>query len=92
MALLALMAMVCASLAQHLGLTEAVTRILLRIARCPKCCSFWLSLAILTMCGCDLIIAIMLSLAVAYLSHWFGIVLYLLNDIYNKLWERVQRK
>ena len=42
----ALTAMAAATLAQHLGLTEAIGKIITKIAKCPKCCSFWTALMV----------------------------------------------
>lgn len=88
----ALAVMVFATTAQHLGLTEAVAGVLDKIAGCHMCSTFWCSLAVLLLCGADVFTAAGLSLLMAYLSHWFGLVLELLNRIYTKLWERLRRR
>lgn len=89
---IALVSMMSATLAQHLGLTEAIAGIIRKVAGCPKCCTFWTCTAILVLCGYNIIVAIPLSLVMAYFSHWFGLVLYKLNIIYNMVWQRLQRK
>lgn len=86
---IALTAMIAATLANHLGLTEAVSDIVRKIAKCPKCCSFWASLSVLWLYGCDLFVAVGLSLFVSYLSFWFGLILIISQKIYNKLWKRM---
>lgn len=91
MMLIALIVMVLATLAHHLGLPEAIARIGLKIAQCPKCLSFWIALLVLVLVRCNVLIAIGLSLIVAYLSFWFGLVLGWLNRKYDKLWQRLQR-
>lgn len=42
--------------------------------------------------GSPLIISLPLSLIAAYLSGWFGMVLAAVNKIYERLWERLNRK
>lgn len=90
MMLIALIVMVLATLAHHLGLPEAIARIGLKIAKCPKCLSFWIALLVLVLVRCNVLIAIGLSLIVAYLSFWFGLLLGWLNRKYDKLWQRLQ--
>lgn len=91
MMLIALIVMMLATLAHHLGLPEAIARIGLKIAKCPKCLSFWIALLVLVLVRCNVLIAIGLSLIVAYLSFWFGLILGWLNRKYDKLWQRLQR-
>lgn len=91
MMLIALIVMVLATLAHHLGLPEEIARIGLKIAKCPKCLSFWIALLVLVLVRCNVLIAIGLSLIVAYLSFWFGLILGWLNRKYDKLWQRLQR-
>lgn len=89
---IALIAMMCATLAQHLGLTQAISGVASKIADCPRCCSFWSSFLILVLMGCNIFIAVGLSLFMAYLSHWFGLMLFVLNRLYDKIWQRIQRR
>lgn len=91
MMLIALMAMMLATLAQHLGLPESIARVGLKVAKCPKCLSFWIALFVLAILGCNIIVAIGLSLIVAYLSFWFGLLLGYLNRKYDELWQRIQK-
>lgn len=91
MMLIALIAMMLATLAQHLGLPEAIARVVLKVAKCPKCLSFWIALFVLAILGCNIIVAIGLSLIVAYLSFWFGLLLGYLNRKYDELWQRIQK-
>lgn len=80
-----------ATLAHHLGLPEAIARIGQKVAKCPKCLSFWIVLFVLVRAGCDVVVAIGLSLIVAYLSYWFGLLLLWLNRKYDDLWQRLQK-
>lgn len=84
--------MIGAILGQHLGLFEAISKIALKISQCPKCSTFWGCLIILLFSGDNPIIAIFLSIIAAYMSYWVGLLLLLLNQLYNKIWERLQRK
>lgn len=78
--------------AHHLGLTEEAAKIAEKIAGCPKCCSFWITLFVLLYCGCNPLVSVALSLFVAYLSFYFGLVLMLLQKIYDWLWQKVNLK
>lgn len=89
--LVALIAMVVAVFAYHLGLSEAIAKVVSKVARCPKCLTFWLVLIVLVAtCECP-IVAIALSMFCAYLSNWFGLLLLWLNKVYNKVWERLNK-
>lgn len=90
--LIALISMVVGVTAHHLGLTEEMAKIANKIARCPKCCSFWIALFVLIYNGCNWLVSIALSLAVAYLSYFFGLILIVLQKIYNWLWQKANRK
>lgn len=89
---IALITMMCLTLAQHLGLTQAIAEVASKIADCPRCCSFWGTLLVLILLGCNIFVTLGLSLLMAYLSHWFGFVLLMLNNIYDTIWEKLQRK
>lgn len=89
--LVALIAMVVAVLAYHLGLSEAIAKTVSKIARCPKCLTFWFVLLVLMVVCENTIVAIALSLLCAYLSNWVGLLLMWLNKVYNNVWERVNK-
>lgn len=89
---IALISMMVGVTAHHLGLAEEAAKIVDKIAGCPKCCSFWLALLVLLLYGCNLFIAVTLSLFVAYLSYYFGLILMLLQKMYNSIWEKLNRK
>lgn len=88
----ALVAMVGAILGQHLGLFEAMSKVALKISKCPKCSTFWVCLSVLLFSGDSPIIAVSLSIVAAYMSYWVGLLLILINRLYNKIWERLQRE
>lgn len=89
---IALISMMVGVTAHHLGLTEEAAKIADKISGCPKCCSFWISLSALLFNGCNPFIAIALSLLVAYLSFYFGLILILLQRLYNWLWQKVNQE
>lgn len=88
----ALVAAFVALLSQHLGLMQEFARIFTKISRCPKCTTMWVTLGVLILCGYEILVAAALSLIMAYLSYWLGLILIIFQAIYNKLWQRLQRK
>lgn len=86
---IALICMVVGVTAHHLGLAEEVAEVVKKIAACPKCCTFWLSLFVLMYNGCDLFVSAALSMFVAYLSFYFGLILILLQKLYDWIWQKV---
>ena len=91
MFLTALIAMLVATLAHHLGLSEAVAKVVSKILKCPRCLTFWIVLFVLFALGCNILIAIGLSLLMAYCSIWTELLLGALNKLYERLW-REKRK
>lgn len=87
----ALTAAIAAILAQHLGLAEELAELVVKVSKCPKCMTFWVTLAALVFSGCDIIAAVALSLIMAYLSFWAGFLLIGLQRLYDILWERTNR-
>jgi hypothetical protein len=88
MVTIALIVMISAILAHHLGLTEAIGNVLMKILKCPRCLTFWTILFTLLVLGCDAFIAMGLSILMAYLSIWIGLPLRMLNELYDKLWQK----
>lgn len=92
MLLTALIVMSVTVLAQHLGLSDAVANVVSKILKCPKCLTFWTVLFVLIVIGCDPFLAMGLSVLMAYLSAWCGLLLYLLNQLYDWIWQRISRQ
>lgn len=88
---IALISMMTACLAQHLGLPQAIASVVLKVAKCPRCLTFWITLFVLLAAGCHIFTASALSIMMSYLSHYFGLVLMVLNNLYDKLWQRGNR-
>lgn len=85
---IALSVMIAATLIVNLGLGEAIAKVSGKILQCPLCLSFWGTMAALLYSGADIIVTVVLSILMAYLSNFFGIVLMILNQWYDKLWQR----
>ncbi len=88
---IAVCAAVSAVLMQHLGLCEAIAEVVGKVAKCHVCCCFWLTLAALLYSGCEIIAAVSLSIIMAYLSNFFSIFLMLMQKIYDRLWEKINK-
>ncbi len=89
---IAICAAISAVLMQHLGLCEAIAEVISKIAKCHVCSCYWFTLAALLYSGCGIIEAISLSIIMAYLSNYFGIILMLMQKLYDKLWEKINKK
>lgn len=88
---LAAVAMVCAVLIQHLGLTMEMAKVAGKIAACYKCCTFWCCLLTLLIRRADILTAVGLSICMAYLSHYFSLLLIVLQKVYDWLWQKTQK-
>lgn len=53
--------------------------------------SFWVTLLVLLIMGAGVFESVMLSVLMACLSYWFGIVLVLFNKLYDKIWRRLTK-
>lgn len=87
----ALLTMVCATIAQHLGLAEKIAQIGSQVMACPKCLSFWATLFVLLVNGCNILCAVGLSLFMAYIANWVGFAYYGAEKLYEILWQRTTR-
>ena len=85
---IALTVMMAATLIVNLGLGKAIADVSGKVLNCSTCLSFWGVLAALLYTGHNIVLSVVLSIFAAYLSNFFGIVLMVLNKIYNTLWER----
>ena len=88
MILTALAAMIAATLIQHLGLAEAVAKVVGKVAACNQCFTFWSALTSLLYCHCDVVVAVVLSIIMAYLSNWFVLLLLCLQRLFTRLYEK----
>ncbi len=86
--LTAIAVMIAATLMQHLGLAEAVSKVVGKIASCNQCCTFWTVCAALVYFQQDLVVAAMLSIFMAYASNWFVLLLIYLQRLFARLYEK----
>lgn len=88
--------MVAATLAQHLGLLEAVAKVVAKVvekvAGCSMCSTFWACMAVSVYMGEDLVLSFLFAIVAAYLSAWLGLLLILLQRLYNESWERLRKR
>ena len=91
MFVIALLSMLCIGLAHHLGLVEAIAEVMEKIAGCVKCSTRWGTLIVLLCFSCDLWVAIVLSVLMAYLSYYYDMILAMLDQLYKWLWERINK-
>lgn len=84
------MLMASATMANHMGLVDAVERVLgfgLPILNCPKCCTFWLTLLYTLLAGETVIHSVAISFLMAYLAYWFNLILGVADTLYNRIYE-----
>lgn len=86
---IAIVLMVAATMAVHMGLPQEIAKVITKILGCHKCLSFWLVLVVTATIG-PLWLALLLSLLSAYLSDWFALVLVTFNKINERLWEKLK--
>lgn len=82
----AMMVFAC-TMANHLGLIEAVERTVgfrLPIVNCCKCCSFWATLGYCAVTDYDAIASVAMSFLAAYVAIWLELGLGFIDTIYNK--------
>lgn len=88
---IAILYMIVATVSVHLGLPQAIAGVVMKICKCHKCLSFWLTLFGLLLMAYPFLCAVLLSLFAAYMSYWFYLLLIKLNKLYDKLWQRLNK-
>ena len=86
--LIALSTMIAATLAQHLGLAEAIARVVGKVASCPQCFTFWVTMSTFLYLGYDVYTSTLAAIVVAYLSNWFVLLLLILQRKFTTLYEK----
>lgn len=89
---MALAIMVASTLIVNLGLGEAIADVSSKILKCPVCLTFWSTMAYMYYYGADITTMLMLSISMAYLSNYFGLVVYLFNLLYDRVWEILSKR
>lgn len=84
--------MAAATMMQHLGLTEAIGKVMLKIFQCNMCCTFWATLSVIISVGSPIWLAALLAITAAYASNWFALLLAVVDKLYHKLWQRLQNR
>ena len=84
--------MVSVNLIHHLGLAHAIAEVVGKILECSQCLTFWSVMVGLIYLGQDIITATFLSITMAYLSNWFGLILLYLQRKFTTLYEREKNK
>lgn len=92
MILFAIAVMISCTIAVHLGLPQAVSRVVGKVCQCHKCLSFWSVLIVLAITGTNIIVAAMFAIVLSYLSNWFAMLMVWLNDKYDRIWQRLNQK
>jgi hypothetical protein len=89
------MLVLSATLANHLGLVEAVEGVLrhkIPILNCSKCLSFWVVLLCSILSGLPLIASVAVSFLCAYCAVWLELLYGYIDTLYNKLYENIYTK
>lgn len=89
---IALAVMVASTLIVNLGLGEAIADVSSKILKCPVCLTFWSTMASLYYYDSDIITMLVLSISMSYLSNYFGLIVYGLNLLYDKIWMVLNKK
>lgn len=89
------MLVLSATLANHLGLVEAVEGVLrhkIPIVNCSKCLSFWIVLVCSLCSGVSLIASVAVSFVCAYCAVWLELLFGYIDTLYNRLYENIYPK
>lgn len=84
--------MVSVNLIHHLGLAQAIAKVVGKILECSQCLTFWSVMAGLIYLGQDIVTATFLAITMAYLSNWFGLLLLYLQRKFTILYEKKRDK
>lgn len=88
----AIMVAVSCVLYVNMGLHEAVVDVLnidLRITGCPRCLTFWSTLAWNLIGGYGLVPSIFVAFSLSYFALWASLLLDYLATLYNKTYEKL---
>lgn len=84
--------MAVVSIAHQNGFIEKAYAVCGEIAKCSMCSVFWVTLSLLLILGSRPLEAVVLSFVMAYLSNWFGLLLWILAKWYDRIWRKIQNK
>ena len=86
------MLVLSATLANHLGLIEAVEGVIhhrLPILNCSKCASFWSVLVYSLLVGSEPIASVAVSFVSAYAAVWLVLLYGYIDTLYNRWYENI---
>ena len=89
------MLVLSATLANHLGLVEAVEGVLrhkIPVLNCSKCASFWVVLLCSLLSGQGPIASVAVAFLCAYSAVWLELLFGYIDTLYNKLYESIYPK
>lgn len=89
------MLVLSATLANHLGLVEAVEGVIrhkIPVLNCSKCASFWVVLLVSLCSGQPLIASVAVSFVCAYCAVWLELLFGYIDTLYNRLYENIYPK
>lgn len=79
----------------QMGLGEAVQQVLQlkwRIASCPKCLTWWTTLAYLLVSGNGLLVSVATSFVASYVALWLALLYDVLAYLYNNIYEQITKE
>ena len=89
---LGVMLMTICTLANHMGLVEAVEDKLgieLPIINCCKCATFWSTLTYYITGGASILASLFVAFLLAYSAVWLELLLGLIDKLYGYLYEQI---
>ena len=89
---IAAVSMAVVSVAHQTGFIEKAYAVCGDIVRCPMCSTCWGTCFVLLCYGCRPLEAVALSFLAAFLSNWFGLLLWRLNLKYEEIWEKINNR
>ena len=84
--------MIACVAANHLGLIsaiESITGLRLYVINCPKCFTFWATLAYGIDSQQDILPMLAVSFFCAYLAIWLELGMGMIDYLYNKVYEKI---
>ena len=90
--LIALITACIVMLAHHLGLVAKVADVISQIAGCCRCSVFWAVLVITLITGVEPLLCALAAIVFAYASEWASLCLFVANQLYDKLWQRIKNQ
>ena len=90
MVLKVLMILTSCCLFIHLGLGNAINKVIgynFILFRCPKCLVFWSVLSYLLLSNQSVVLSIFIAFICAYLALWIDLLLTIIADKYEEIYE-----